>query len=603
MPPGQIIELRVLKAKGGTQFGFFDDPERFVASLEAIRGAKGIYITPNTVNPALFSRSPNQVRQAGKGECSSDVDIVERRWLLIDADPQREDKSQSASDSEHEAAIARAEAIAAYLSELGWPEPIMADSGNGAHLMYRVELPADDGGLVERCLKSLAESFDDDQIKVDTSVHNPARIWKLYGSLACKGTDTAERPHRMARLLQVPDQLLVVDRKQLESLAQPKAENAAVQKNPDLKPFDVDEFIRRHDLKVNGPDPWRDTGRRWTFLTSPMCEHHGDGPFIVQFENGSVSAGCHHDSCLWRWQDLRKKFEPDAYRQPARWADPGIIARELITANKIEDISTRLFWNETFWKWLSGRYLEISGSEVRAEIVNYMERDWCEVKSQQITNVVEHLRAKAFVSGEVTAPAWLGEQPQGFEPFECLATTNRIIHLPSFINGSDSYEIPATPAFLTVNACDFELDLDAPRPLEWIEFLNSLWKDDPQSIETLQELFGYLLTADTRQQKIFLLIGPPRSGKGTIARVLRRLVGEGNVAAPTLSGLTTNFGCSSLIGKSLAIVSDARLSTRNDQAVVVERLLAISGEDKLTIDRTSTGCALSIADSVLDLVE
>src|SRR4029079_19800526 len=105
------------------------------------------------------------------------------------------------------------------------------------------------------------------------------------------------------------------------------------------------------------------------------------------------------------------------------------------------------------------------------------------------------------------------------------------------------------------------------------------------SIETLQEFAGYSLTGETRLQKIPLLLGPTRSGKGTIVRVLTAMLGAANVCAPTLSGLATNFGLWSLIGKQLAIISDARLSGRTDQATVVERLLAISGEDSITIDR------------------
>jgi putative DNA primase/helicase len=101
----------------------------------------------------------------------------------------------------------------------------------------------------------------------------------------------------------------------------------------------------------------------------------------------------------------------------------------------------------------------------------------------------------------------------------------------------------------------------------------------------LQELFGYLLTSDTRQQKVFLLVGPKRSGKGTIARILKTLLGTVNVAGPTLSGLGMNFGLAPLIGKPLAVISDARLSGRTDHAVVAERLLSISGEDHMTIDR------------------
>ena len=76
-----------------------------------------------------------------------------------------------------------------------------------------------------------------------------------------------------------------------------------------------------------------------------------------------------------------------------------------------------------------------------------------------------------------------------------------------------------------------------------MRFLDELWGDDEESKSTLQELFGYLLSGDARQQKLFMLVGPKRSGKGTIARVLGGLLGQRNVAGPTLSSLSTNFGC------------------------------------------------------------
>ena len=109
--------------------------------------------------------------------------------------------------------------------------------------------------------------------------------------------------------------------------------------------------------------------------------------------------------------------------------------------------------------------------------------------------------------------------------------------------------------------------------------------DDLSSADALQEAVGYLLGGDTSQQKMFLLVGPKRAGKGTIGRVLTGLLGAHNVAAPTLASLSTNFGLSPLIGKPLALISDARLSGRTDSSAVVERLLSISGEDSLTVDR------------------
>ncbi len=159
-----------------------------------------------------------------------------------------------------------------------------------------------------------------------------------------------------------------------------------------------------------------------------------------------------------------------------------------------------------------------------------------------------------------------------------------MVHLPSLVAGRDRFT-PPTPQFFSPNALDFDFRPDAPAPSAWLSFLAQLWADDRQSIDTLQEWFGYLLTPDTRQQKILMLVGPKRGGKGTIARVLRRLVGDENVICPTLSSLGTNFGLWPLLGKTVAIIQDARLSHRTDVAAVVERLLSISGEDAQTVDR------------------
>ena len=81
------------------------------------------------------------------------------------------------------------------------------------------------------------------------------------------------------------------------------------------------------------------------------------------------------------------------------------------------------------------------------------------------------------------------------------------------------------------------------------------------------------------------MVGPKRGGKGTIGRVQTALLGQPNVCAPTLASLGQNFGLAPLIGKQLAIIADARLGGRADQHVIAERLLSISGEDGITIDR------------------
>ena len=150
------------------------------------------------------------------------------------------------------------------------------------------------------------------------------------------------------------------------------------------------------------------------------------------------------------------------------------------------------------------------------------------------------------------------------------------------------HQVPPTPRFFAPYALEFHYRPDAPPPTEWLKFLATVWGTDTAAIETLQEWFGYCLTPDTSQHKILLLVGPPRSGKGTIARVLRRLIGVENTVGPTLASLAESFGLEPLIGKPLAIVGDARLSAKSDRSVVTERLLSLSGEDTLSCNRKNT---------------
>lgn len=209
--PGQITELRALKVKQRygrpqTIAGFFDSDHLDLMAREALRmeqSAQGVYFTVNPVKPALLARRSNRVEVAEQGDLTSDPDILHRRWLLVDADPVRPAKI-SATDEEKALALDAVMRVYDHLRERGWPMPVLADSGNGYHLLYRVDLPAGDGGVVERILKALAARFDTDQVKIDQTVFNPARIVKLYGTISRKGDDTPERPHRRSAILEVP---------------------------------------------------------------------------------------------------------------------------------------------------------------------------------------------------------------------------------------------------------------------------------------------------------------------------------------------------------------------------------------------------------------
>lgn len=342
-----VTELRALEATTiagdrwpATYSGYFDDPDALVQAITTLHTAKGVYITPNPVNPALLARAHNRIRRPGKGESTSDGDIIARRWLLIDADPVRP-AGISSTDAEHAAALERCQDIAAELERRGWSAPIVADSGNGGHLLYRIDLPADDSGLVARCLAALAGQFDDAAVKVDTKVGNAARIWKLYGTLTAKGDSLADRPHRVARILHAPAELCIVVPELLAALAEPPAVAPLANMATSVGGFDLERFIAQHLPHAQGPQPWSGNsgaGERWILNPCPWNPAHtNDSAFILRHASGAISAGCHHNGCAGRtWADLRGIFEPRAMKVAVMQPTPAPATAEAPAAPPVE---------------------------------------------------------------------------------------------------------------------------------------------------------------------------------------------------------------------------------------------------------------------------
>ncbi|MCC6910151.1 MAG: bifunctional DNA primase/polymerase [Phycisphaerales bacterium] len=199
-----------------------------------------------------------------------------------------------------------------------------------------------------------------------------------------------------------------------------------------------------------------------------------------------------------------------------------------------------------------------------------------------VKQALDSIRTHVHLPASTISPSWLDRRSDRLPALEILPCKSLSVHIPT------GCILAPTPALFTINALDFDYEPDPEPPERWIKFMEQLFGDDLESMELLQEWMGYCLTSDTSQQKMLLLVGPRRSGKGTIGRILRHMIGHGNVVGPTTSGLAGNFGLQPLIGKSLAIVSDARFGGENI-SIVVERLLCISGEDTLSVDRKFLG--------------
>ena len=344
---GDVFEVRVLDAVSADyrrehiESGYFDY-EHISAVPEALKrllSFRGVYVTVNPVNPDLLARAVNRLRPAGRNPTTADTDIVRRRWLLIDCDPRRA-SGVSSSNAEHESALAKAREIRDGLSSLGWADPIMNDSGNGAQLMYRIDLPADDGELVRRVIGEIAKASSE-QVAIDTSVHNPARIWRLPGTMNCKGDSIPERPHRMARILEEPQDIVLVSREQMQDIVSYQSEDTQTDVPDDewkhtMPAFDLDSWITQYCPELGSPQPWKG-GRKWIFPVCPFNEAHTNkSAVLIQESSGAVAFKCHHNGCSGNdWRALRELREPGCYDR-RKEANSDVDLSGILKPNRIE---------------------------------------------------------------------------------------------------------------------------------------------------------------------------------------------------------------------------------------------------------------------------
>ena len=319
---GNIFEVRAIgTAKKDILSGYFRDANTLLKAFDTIdMRSRNVYITLGQIKEDCFARA--QSEQFLKApQTTSDTDIAAYRWLFVDLDPIRT-VGISSSDEELQLAYSLAEKVMTYLKNMGFAEPVRAMSGNGIHLLYRISLPntKENVGIIERCLKVLADMFSTDKVKIDTTNSNPSRICKLHGTMAQKGRSTQKRPHRMSRILSVPDEIQQTQEKILRKLAaelpsdEPKVDRRPAGRGVQQQTFDLLKFMKEHGLTIHS-ERSNDRAEIYELEECPFDPSHKEGDAkIFHYRNGAIAFKCHHDSCLkYKWQDVRLKFEPDAY--------------------------------------------------------------------------------------------------------------------------------------------------------------------------------------------------------------------------------------------------------------------------------------------------
>ena len=311
----EIIEIRSIDPKP-TISGYFKSGSPNIVSEMARFPDRTFYQTLNVIDPACYSRGQREKLCAYPKETTSDKDIIGYSHILIDLDPVRA-TGVSATDEEKEKAHQLAIEVFSHLRKLGFADPIVADSGNGYHLIYKIKAELNSKDAIENFLKVLDMWFSNEFVKIDTAVFNPSRITKAYGTVARKGANSPERPHRLSRILHVPEELKLTP--------MPLVKGVAAERSKLVKPapegnrrgyaaFDIDAFLAEHHVEVTRKVDTSD-GTKYILAECPFDPSH-KYPDAAVFcgKDGALGFHCFHNHCSdYHWHDFRAKVDPQAY--------------------------------------------------------------------------------------------------------------------------------------------------------------------------------------------------------------------------------------------------------------------------------------------------
>jgi P4 family phage/plasmid primase-like protien len=603
-PPGEIFEIRILKpscqdgSRPNVLSGFFDNSKNAIDALEKanLSEAQGFYISFNSLS--LNAKTITNSFSLGKtGSLSADKDISHRQWVLIDVDPNRPSGS-SATNNEKAFAILKGNPIREYLNNKGWPEPIFADSGNGLHLLYAIETSASCPDI-KPALKVLDNKFSDKKVKIDTSVHNAAQITKLYGTKACKGNDTANRPHRFSRIIKAPDNIEVVSPSLLSSLAKkapfsPRkksrisdGEGWSLQRMQQFIDTNLSEFQPSAAIPYEG-------GHKWVFQTCPFYKEHDDrSAAVFRQSGGTLGFKCHHNGCADKqWKDVREKFKDysptstegdqqlaEEHGQLAYFDSKGRISslnQMFIAARYVRD--TLVLFDTTteefsFYRDETGLWIPETddsvivsiGTHLQATLTNF---GYESALNKRTTNLLRQILT--LVKGLACTK----------NPFQ---RNTQAIHVENgmLIIGENTVEFTDfSPNFYSRNRSEITYDPDCQCP----RFLNELLIPtlSTDDIELLQKLAGQFLLGENISQTILIIQGAPGAGKSTSVFIIELIIGRHNIAQLRVNLLSSRFEIADYYGKTLLSGKDVPGDFLNNPGAHV--LKSLSGGDLLSAE-------------------
>lgn len=313
----ELVEVRIVdNAYKRTYSGYFTDVDTLLNEIRKYDNCN-IYFTLNAINPACYDREQHDRIVTKPKSTTSDNDIVGRDWILIDIDTKKPSDTNS-TDEEKEMAKEVVNNVFKFLRDEGFEKPVVCDSGNGFHLLYKIAMKNSNENttICKEFLQVLDMLFSNPNVEIDCTTHNASRVCKLYGTFSRKGSNTKKRPQRESKILRIPDEIKITPNEYFAKVAAmlPKPEQPSKSNYYNNEKFDLEAFLNKHHIAV------RNIVRTSSFTKYILDEcpfnssHRAPDSAIFEMSNGGLGFKCLHSSCSqYTWKDFRLKFEPDAY--------------------------------------------------------------------------------------------------------------------------------------------------------------------------------------------------------------------------------------------------------------------------------------------------
>lgn len=167
-------------------------------------------------------------------------------------------------------------------------------------------------------------------------------------------------------------------------------------------------------------------------------------------------------------------------------------------------------------------------------------------------------------------------------PFEMNFDSN--INLINFPNGyfdiSMMELVPHTGAYRSISQLPYEFNTEAICPV-FEATLKSVFENDIERIALFQEMMGYLYLKEVKIHKAFIFLGKGSNGKSLLAKLIRNLLGLGNVSSVALKQLQGRFGLQEFPNKLANISSENEFS----DDFTTENFKLITSGDSISVER------------------